>query len=244
MDDDARNNGVETEPPAEVSRLLRLIHLAQNNSTPSDPRRTPHPPAPQTPASNTPNSIRLPGLSSLFPAFVSTRPEQAYPTPSPSTAVSPPNNATPKYVSPYASPPEWHAISTYFQAVQRGYSFHHKCNHHFFVACDEKQFGQLLVDFQASVAESRPLTNVRECELFSASAIAAIFNRVQIPARVSDVFYRAASERFGDWVLYQPLAAMRCCAHLGLANLFQKATISVLYFGETIPYQTRFKRRH
>jgi hypothetical protein len=133
-------------------------------------------------------------------------------------------------VSPYASP-EWHAISTYFQAIHRGYTFHLKCNRHFFMVYNEKQIGQLLVEFQASLVENRPLTSVRECELFSASTIAAIFNRVQIPAGVSDAFYRASSERFGGWVLDQPLAAMRCCGLLGLSNLFQKATISVLYFG-------------
>jgi hypothetical protein len=236
MDNDAHKNAVGTKkPPDEVLRLLHLIDLAQNGSTPPDTSLTSHPPpAPQssqTPEGSTPNSIRLPGLSSLFPAFSSTRREQAYPTPSPSTAVSPPNNNTPKYVSPYASP-EWHAVSTYLQAIHRGYYFHHQCNHHLFVAYSKAQFGQLLVEAQASLAESRPLSNARECELFSASTIAAIFNRVQIPASVSDVFYRAASERIGDWVLDQPLAAMRCCAVLGLANLFQKATISVLYFGE------------
>jgi hypothetical protein len=231
---DARNkNAGETRPPDEVIRLLHLIDLAHSNSTLPDPSRTPHPSAPQssrTPVGITPNNIRLPGLSSLFPAYSSGRPEQAYPTPSPSTAVSPPNNDTPKYVSPYASP-EWHAISTYFQAIHRGYTFHLKCNRHFFMVYNEKQIGQLLVEFQASLVENRPLTSVRECELFSASTIAAIFNRVQIPAGVSDAFYRASSERFGGWVLDQPLAAMRCCGLLGLSNLFQKATISVLYFG-------------
>jgi hypothetical protein len=231
---DARNNNsVEAKPPDEVVRLLHLIDLAHSNSTPPDTSRTPHPSAPpssQTPVGNTPKNIRLPGLSSIFPAYSSGRPEQAYPTPSPSTAVSPPNNDTSKYVSPYASP-EWRAISTYFQAIHRGYTFHLKCNRHFFMTYNEKQFGQLLVEFQASMAGDRPLTSVRECELFSASTIAAIFNRVQIPAGASDVFYRAASERIGSWVLDQPLAAMRCCALLGLSNLFQKATISVLYFG-------------
>jgi hypothetical protein len=233
---DARNsNAVETKPPDEVLRLLHLIDLAHTNSTPPDTSRTPHPYAApqssQTLVGNRQNNIRLPGLSALFPAYSSSRPEQAYPTPSPSAAVSPPNSDTLKYVSPYASP-EWHAISTYFQAIHRGYTFHLKCNRHLFIAYNEKQIGQLLVEFQASMAENRALTSVRECELFSASTIAAIFNRVQIPAGVSDAFYRAASERIGDWVLDQPLAAMRCCALLGLSNLFQKATISVLYFGE------------
>ena len=236
MDNDALNNAVGTKPPDEVLRLLHLIDLAHNgSSTPPDASHISHPPAPQssqTPERNTPNSIRLPGLSSLFPAFSSSRVEQAYPTPSPSNAVSPPGNGAPKYVSPYASP-EWHAISTYFQAVHRGYAFHYQCNNHLFVAYSKPDFGQLLAEYQVSLAESRPLTSARECELFSASTIAAIFNRVQIPASVSDVFYRAASERIGDWVLESPLAAMRCCALLGLSNLFQKATISVLYFGET-----------
>jgi hypothetical protein len=230
----ARNVVVDTRPPDEVSRLLRLIDLAHSNSTPPDTSRSSYlatPQSSQTPVSNTPNSIRLPGLSALFPAFSSGRPEQAYPTPSPSTAVSPPNNDTPRYVSPYTSA-EWHATSTYFQAIHRGYAFHLKCNRHFFVVYNEEQFGQLLVESQASLAERRPLTSVRECELFSASTIATIFNRVEIPAGVSDVFYRAASERIGDWVLDQPLAAMRCCGLLGLVNLFQKATISVLYFGK------------
>lgn len=230
----ARNVAVDTEPLDEASCLLRLIDLAHGKSTPSDSGRTSHPAAPQpsqTSGSNTPNIIRLPGLSALFPAFSSGRPDEPYPTPSPSAAVSPPNNDRAKYVSPYASP-EWHAINTYFQAVQRGFSFHLKCNRHAFVAYNDKQVGQLLVEFQASVAESRPLASSRACELFSASAIAAVFNRVEIPAGVSDVFYRAASERVGDWVLDQPLAAMRSCALLGLVNLFQKATISVLYFGK------------
>lgn len=247
MDSDAHDHAVGTKkPPDEVLRLLHLIGRAHNGSTPPDASLTPHPSAPQsspTPESNTPNNIRLPGLSALFPAFSSSRAEQAYPTPSPSTAVSPPDIGTPKYVSPYTSP-EWHAISTYFQAIHRGYAFHYQCNNHLFLAYSNPQFGQLLDDYQVSLAESRPLTSARECELFSASTIAAIFNRVQIPASVSDVFYRAASERIGDWVLESPLAAMRCCALLGLSNLFQKATISVLYFGEVYTIRTGCKRRH
>jgi len=236
--DNARVVGVNAEPPDEVSRLLHLIELAHGNSTgPHTSRTSSHPLAPQPPQAqpqvyDTPNNIRLPGLSALFPAFSSGRPDEAsaYPTPTSSNTVSPPNNDTVKYVSPYASP-EWHAISTYILAIHRGFSFHRKCNRHAFMACDEGKFGQLINDYQASMTDSRPLTSVRECELFSASTIAAIFNRVQIPAGVGDVFYRAASERIGDWVLGQPVTAMRCCAMLGLVNLFQKATISVLYFG-------------
>lgn len=232
MDASARANVAvdPAEPPDEVARLLRLLELAHSNSIPPDTTATSQ--SSSTHVANTPNGIRLPGLSALFPAFSSGRPDDVYPTPSPSTAVSPPDNGTPKYVSPYASP-ERHAIGTHFQSIHRGFSFHLKCNRHAFMVYNEKQFGQLLVEFQASLAEGRPLTGVRECELFSASVIAAVFNRVQIPAKVGDVFYRAASERIGGWVFNEPLAAMRCCAFLGLANLFQKATISVLYFGET-----------
>lgn len=240
--DNARGITANTEPPDEVLRLLRLIELAHGSSTPPQRSRetsrtssrlsAPLPPHAQLHGRDTPNSIRLPSLSALFPAFSPGRPDEAsaYPTPAPSSTVSPPNNDKASYVSPYASP-EWHAISTYLLAIHRGFSFHRKCNRHAFIAYDEKQFGQLLIDYQAGVAGSRPLDSVRECELFSASTIAATFNRVQIPAGVGDVFYRAAAERFGDWVLDEPVTAMRCCAMLGLANLFQKATISVLYFG-------------
>ena len=123
-------------------------------------------------------------------------------------------------------------MSTHLEAVHRGFAFHRKCNRHAFIAYDETQVDRLLEEFQSSIAETRQLSEIKTCELFSVSVIAATFNRVEIPAETSDMFYKVASERIGNWVLSQPLTAMRCCALLGLANLFQKATISLLYFGE------------
>lgn len=123
-------------------------------------------------------------------------------------------------------------MSTHLEAVRRGFDVYRKCNRHAFIAYDEAQVDRLLEEFQNHPAENRPLNDVKTCELFSVGVIAATFNRVEIPAEVSDLFYKVASERVGSWVLSQPLTAMRCCALLGLANLFQKATISLLYFGE------------
>ena len=90
----------------------------------------------------------------------------------------------------------------------------------------------LLEEFQNSTADSRQLNEIKTCELFSVSVIAATFNRLEIPADVSDLFYEGAAGRIGSWMLSQPLTAMRCCALIGLANVFQKASISILYFGE------------
>lgn len=90
---------------------------------------------------------------------------------------------------------------------------------------------RLLNEYQGSIVENRLTNDVNTCEVFSVAVISATFNRVEIPAEIGDLFYKVASDQIGDWVMSQPLTAMRCCALLGLANLFQKATISILYFG-------------
>jgi hypothetical protein len=145
------------------------------------------------------------------------------------TAFSPANDS-PGHTTPHVLP-EQQAMSSHLQAVRRGFAFHRKCNGHVFVAFDETQVDRLIENFKDGLADGGPLTEIKTCEVFSVGVIAAIFNRVEIPAEVGDLFYKAASERIGKWVLSQPLTAMRCCALLGLANLFQKATISLLYFG-------------
>ena len=123
-------------------------------------------------------------------------------------------------------------MSTHLEAVRKGFAFHRKCNRHAFVAYEEMQVDRLIEEFQDSVADCRQLNETKTCELFSVSVIAATFNRVEIPADISDLFYMVAAESLSVWVLSQPLTAMRCCALIGLANLFQKASISVLYFGK------------
>ena len=123
-------------------------------------------------------------------------------------------------------------MSVHLEAVRKGFAFHRRCNRQAFIAYDEMQVDRLLEDFQNSIADSRQLSEVKTCELFSVGVIGAVFNRVEIPAEVSDLFYKVAADKIGIWVLSQPLTAMRCCALIGLANLFQKASISVLYFGE------------
>jgi hypothetical protein len=218
-------------PAEEVSRLLHLIDQVHGGSVSpatdyTNPQRaTPIP-------DDTRDGIRLPGLSALFPAFSSGRSRgvSSYPTPmSSDTSFSPINNS-PGHMSPHILP-EQQAMSTYLEAVRRGFAFHRKCNHFVFVAYDDAQAERLLENFKSIIADGGPFNEIKICELFSVGVIAAIFNRVEIPAEVGDLFYKMASERIGSWVLSQPLTAMRCCALLGLANLFQKATVSLLYFG-------------
>ena len=219
-------------PSDEVSRLLHLIDQVHGGAAPpaADYAQlqyvTPIP-------DDKRDGIRLPGLSAIFPAFSSgwNGSISAYPTPMSSDPVLSSTTHSPSQNSPYISP-EQHTMSTHLKAVRRGFAFHRKCNRHAFIAYDEAQVDRLLEEFQSSIAETRQLNEIKTCELFSVSVIAATFNRVEIPAEISDMFYKVASERIGNWVLSQPLTAMRCCALLGLANLFQKATISLLYFGE------------
>lgn len=228
-----RNTAQETRAPAEeVSNLLHLIDQVHGGSASPAADYTQLRYATPTP-DDTRDGIRLPGLSAIFPAFSSGRSKDstAYPTPeSAGTRFSPPNRS-PGHSSPYLLP-EQQALNTHLEGVRRGYAFHRKCNQHAFRVYDEAQVDRLLEEFQHGIAEKRLLTDVKTCELFSVCVMSATFNRVDIPADVSDIFYKVATERIGSWVLTQPLTAMRCCALLGLANLFMKATISLLYFGK------------
>ena len=229
----ARNKVHELSVPSEeVSRLLHLIDQVHGGSAPPAAGHTQFQYTTPIPDDKR-DGIRLPGLSAIFPAFSSGRSESvsAYPTPMSSDTVLSPAAHFPGQNSSHISP-EQHAMTVNLEAVRRGFAFHRKCNRHAFIAYDETQVGRLLEEFQSSVADNTPLNESKLCELFSVGVIAATFNRVEIPAETSDLFYRAASERISNWVLSQPLTAMRCCALLGLANLFQKATISLLYFGE------------
>jgi hypothetical protein len=224
-------------PVEEVSRLLHLIDQVHGDSVPSVAAYTRQQLMPLPDDAR--DGIRLPGLSALFPAFSSDRSRSlsVYSTPSSGTVLSPADNISPGYLTPSVSP-EQHAMSTRLEAVRRGFAFHRTCNRHAFIAYDEPQVERLLESFQNGIADNWPLTDIKTCEVFSVGVIAAIFNRVEIPAEIGDLFYKAASERIGKWVLNQPLTAMRCCALLGLANLFQKATISLLYFGGLIIFLT------
>jgi hypothetical protein len=233
----ARNKLHDFQAPSEeVSRLLHLIDQVQGGGGTGS--ASPAADYPQlryaTPIpDDRRDGIRLPGLSAIFPAFSSGRKSSisAYPTPLSSDTVLSSAGQSPSSNSSYLSA-EQHAMSTHLEAVRRGFAFHRKCNRHAFVAYDEMQVDRLIEEFQDSVADCRQLNEVKTCELFSVSVIAATFNRVEIPADISDLFYKVAAERIGVWVLSQPLTAMRCCALIGLANLFQKASISILYFGE------------
>jgi hypothetical protein len=224
-------------PSEEVSRLLHLIDQVHGGSATPAADYTQFQYATPIPDDKR-DGIRLPGLSAIFPAFSSGRSESvsAYPTPMSSDTVLSPAAHSPGQNSSHVSP-EQHAMSINLEAVRRGFAFHRKCNRHAFIAYDETQVDRLLEDFQSGIADNRPFNDSKTCELFSVSVIAATFNRREIPAETSDLFYKVASERIGKWVLSQPLTAMRCCALIGLANLFQKATISILYFGEQeLPY--------
>ena len=232
----ARNKFHEPPLPSEeVSRLLHLIDQVHGTGSGSASPAADYPQLHYA----TPNpddrrdGIRLPGLSAIFPAFSSGRSGSvsAYPTPMSSDTVLSSARHSPGQNSPYVSA-EQHAMSTHLEAVRKGFAFHRKCNRHAFVAYEEMQVDRLIEEFQDSVADCRQLNETKTCELFSVSVIAATFNRVEIPADISDLFYKVAAERIGVWVLSQPLTAMRCCALIGLANLFMKASISILYFGK------------
>lgn len=223
-----------TAPADEVSRLHYLIDQVRGglDSTTTDNSR----PQYATPAiDDARDGIRLPGISAIFPAFSSARSigASAYPTPA-SNANTPftPSGKSPAHFTPTPHvPPEQHALSSHLEEVRRGFAFHRKCNRYAFIACDEAHVEHLLNEYQGSIVENRSINDVKTCEVFSVAVISATFNRVEIRAEIGDLFYQVASDRIGDWVLSQPLAAMRCCALLGLSNLFQKATISILYFG-------------
>lgn len=242
----ATDDKSETSTPAdEVSRLHNLIEQARTKLTPyggaQDPAR--HPLALAT-IEQTRTTVQLPRLSAIFPAFSSGRNagEPGYPTPGPTPAgaTSSSHAGTPRpYTSPHASP-ESQALSTFTPGIRNGFAFHRKCTRFAFIAYDEKQFDQLMADFEASVAENRSLPEVKDCEIYSACVMASTFNRMEIPAAASDVFYKAAFERIGSWVHDQPLVAMKCCGLLGLANVFLKATISLLYFGGCCTRPQRF----
>jgi hypothetical protein len=229
-------------PSEEVSRLLDLIDQVQGSggtgsASPAADYTQLHYATPI--AEDKKDGIRLPGLSAIFPAFSSGRlgsvqsadSVSAYPTPMSSNTVLSSAGHSPGQNSPYISA-EQHAMSTHLEAVRRGFAFHRRCNRHAFFAYEQLQVDRLLEEFQNSTADCRQLNEIKTCELFSVSVIAATFNRLEIPADTSDLFYKVAAERIGVWVLSQPLTAMRCCALMGLANLFQKASISILYFGE------------
>lgn len=225
-------------PTDEVSRLQYLIEQDRSKLAPQGRAQTParHPLALATIEQDR-TTVQLPRLSAIFPAFSSGRNvgELGYPTPGPTPTCatsSSSHTTTPRsYLSPHTSP-EQHALSTLLPAVRHGLSFHRRCTRFAFIVYDDKQFDQLMADFEASTAEKQPLTDVKECEVYSACVMASTFNRMEIPADASDTFYRAASERIGSWVHEQPLVAMKCCGLLGLANIFLKATISLPYFGE------------
>lgn len=224
-------------PSEEVSRLLHLIDQVHGtgggggSASPAADYPQLHYATPIPDGRR--DGIRLPGLSAIFPAFSSGRSGSvsAYPTPTSSDTVLSSTGHSPGQTSTYLSA-EQHAMSTHLEAVRKGFAFHRKCNRHAFIAYDQMQVDRLIEEFQDSIADSRQLNETKTCELFSVSVIAATFNRVEIPAEISDLFYKVAAEGIGVWVLSQPLTAMRCCALIGLANLFQKASISILYFGE------------
>lgn len=228
-----------SSPPDQVSRLLHLIDQARA-SPPQFANNSSYPlqtwAALSQAETQKQDGVRLPALSSIFPGFSSScrsalESPSSYPTPPEDQTLSPPRPGPPAYVSPY-TPPEQHALLTQLGAVHRGFAFHRKCNRHAFIAYNEVQAEELLSEFQNSVAESRTLPDSKLCEVLSIAVISSTFNRVQISPQSADLFYRAASGRLDKWIFSQPLAAMRCCALLGLSNIFQKATVSLLYFGK------------
>lgn len=231
----------EASPADQVSRLLQLIDRARGNSPQA--ASTSYPPHNYAALSQVEipqqNGLRLPGVSAIFPGFSSScrnAQEASYPTPPDDLSLSPHKSAPPAYVSPY-TPPEQHALLTQLGAVRRGFAFHRKCNRHSFIAYSEAQADELLSEFQSSVTEGRTLPDSKLCEVFSIALISSTFNRVQISPQSADLFYRAASERVDTWVFSEPMAAMRCCALLGLSNIFQKATVSLLYFGKRLAFE-------
>lgn len=209
----------------EERRLLRLMRQTLDMQTQSplheDPRhrasRTP------TPASN---GVRLPALSTLLPSIPSppsgSSSGECYPTPrSPAT---PSRSTAPRQLDQY--------IITNLDAIWRGFEFHRHCNRHAFVCYDEAQAEALLSQLQVSVVHGQFLTSEKLCEIYTVAAVSALFNRVEVPSEWGDLMYQAATERLGDWIHDEPLTGMRCCGLLGLVDLFQKAAISVLYYGQ------------
>lgn len=225
--------GRENPPPIdEVSQLIQLITTARESSFPATDFTPSYLQKGSLDIAN--DQLRLPGLSAIFPGFSTKCGNDAssYPTPNSETLRSPADRA-PAYVSPYASPDQY-ALITHLDAVRRGFAFHRKCNRYAFFAYDDDEAEQLLNEFQSSINENRSLSDSRLCEILSIAVISSTFNRVQIPAKTADVFYNGATERMGSWVHGQHLTAMRCCALLGLANIFRKATVSLLYFGKVL----------
>ena len=208
----------------EISNLLYLIEQAQISHSPARTKNhLSHHAA--TSAKSARNGIRLPTFSTVFPTLG----ELAFTAPSAYISTFFMDKHTTSESTDIVR--EQRALSTHLEAVRRGFAFHRKCNPYAFVAYHEDQAERLLVEFETSTANTQFIPESRLCEIFSIAVISSVFNRVQIPARIADVFYQAASGRIGEWVFTDSLAAMRCCALLGLVNIFQKATVSLLYFG-------------
>lgn len=221
----------DTSPAIEISRLHCLIARVRGDLSPAgtDCGRQQYT---AWTLDDLRDGIHLPGFAVIFPSFSSVRSNSAsaYPTPTSLGTAFPPSNRSPARASSHV-PQEQHVFNEYLEAIRRGFAVHRECNRYAFTAYNEMQVDQLLNEFQGSMTDNEPLDEVRTCEVFSVGVISATFNRVEIPAKVGDLFYQVASEGLGVWVSNQPLAAMRCCGLLGLANLFQKATVSLLYFG-------------
>lgn len=173
-----------------------------------------------------PNGVRLPILSSLFPSIPSppSGDSSTSPYPTPVSPATPLSSGGPKQLDLY--------IVSNIDAIRRGFAFHRQCNRHAFVCYDEAQADALLGQLQNSVVHGQFLTSDKLCGIYSIAAVSALFNRVEISSQWGDLMYQAASERLGDWIHDEPLTGMRCCGLLGLVDLFQKAAISVLYYGK------------
>ena len=226
----------ESDNSASSTEISNLLHLIDQSHICSLPTKTTDLASHRVAAlaKSSRNGIRLPAFPTVFPALsphCSTG-ELAYPTPNAYDGVSSMRKHSATEVTDIIR--EQEALSTHLDAVRRGFAFHRNCNRYAFVAYDEGQAEELLVEFETSIANSQFIPETRLCEIFSIALIASVFNRVQIPAQIADVFYRAASGRIGEWMFIDSLAAMRCCALLGLSNVFQKATISLLYFGKCV----------
>jgi hypothetical protein len=217
-----------TAPAIEISRLHYLIDQVRGDLSPAGTDYGRQQYTAWT-LEDSRDGIHLPGFAVIFPTFSSVRSNSAsaYPRPtSPGTAFLP-NNRSPAHASSH------HVFKDYLGAIRRGFAVHRQCNRYAFTAYDEMQVDHLLKEFLGSMIDNQPLDEIRTCEAFSVGVISATFNRVEIPAKVGDLFYQVASGGLGVLVSNssQPLAAIRCCGLLGLANLFQKATVSLLYFG-------------
>lgn len=220
-----------TAPAIEISRLHYLIDQVRGDWSPAGTDYGRQQYTAWT-LDDLRDGIHLPGFAVIFPTFSSVRSNSvpACPTPTSLGTAFPPSNGSPEHASSHL-PQEQHVFNDYLEAIRRGFAVHRKCNRYAFTAYDEMQVDHLLNEFQGSMINNQPLDEIRTCEAFSVAVISATFNRVEIPAKVGDLFYQVASEGLGVWISNQPLAAMRCCGLLGLANLFQKATVSLLYFG-------------